>query len=558
MSLNIFSKLLLISIAFLFPFVVHAEEISGFEETLTVRADGTLGVLESIRYDFGQESRHGIFRTIPTTKVNQDGKKFVLDFNDISVVDEIRKPYGYKQTLSDGILELKIGDPDTTITGEHIYDISYNIRGAFTYFSDHDELYWNVTGNDWVVSIHRAQAVVQFPDTIAKSDIRLTCYTGAKDSRQTACASSYNERTHIAMIQTTAPLPAGSGMTIVVGFPKGRIAVVEPKMYIPFWETVGGKILLLLLILFAIFWYVLLPLSLPYRWWVYGRDPKPAIGEATAWFEAPKTKSGRPLTPGETGTLVDERADTADIVATIIDLARRGYLHIVEPKKGDIHLEKTKIIPSDFTHFEQNLYKEIFNTTDSVNVKGGSLITPIQEAKNELYEAVVAEGFFLKNPQSTRNMYTILGVFALITGNFPLVLSAFIFGMHMPKKTGYGAEVAAVARSLKNFISSQDRQFKFQAEKQLLFEKMLPFAIAFGVEKLWLERFAKMNLKNPDWYSGYSSGRFNAIAFASTLNATRSSVARAATPTSSSRGFSSGSSGGSSGGGGGGGGGGSW
>lgn len=542
---------------FLYPSTIHAEEISGFEDTLTIAADGSLGVLESIRYDFRGNLRHGIFRTIPTVKVNQDGQKYVLDFKDISVVNEVRKPYTFSRTKSNGIINLKIGDPDTTITGEHIYDISYTVRGAFTYFSDHDELYWNVTGNDWDVSIHRAKAIIQFPVPIAEKDIRLACYTGAVGSTQSDCVISYNENIHSATIKSTIPFDPGHGLTVIAGFPKGVIAVVEPEKFVPFWDSIGGKILLAIIILFAIFWYILLPLSLPYRWWKYGRDPKPTIGEATAWFEAPKTKSGRLLTPGETGTLVDERADTADIVATIIDLARRGYLKILEPKKGDIHLEKVSA-KEQLTGFEQILYNGIFESSDSVSIKTGSLITPIQKTKDALYDAVVDERFFLKNPQSTRNMYTILGVFALITGNFPLVLSSFIFGMHMPKKTSYGAQVAAVARSLRNFITSQDRQFTFQAEKQLLFEKMLPFAIAFGVEKIWISRFATMHLKNPDWYSGYSTGHFNAIAFASTLKSTTTSVARAATPTSSSSGFSSGFSGGSSGGGGGGGGGGSW
>ena len=92
-----------------------------------------------------------------------------------------------------------------------------------------------------------------------------------------------------------------------------------------------------------------------------------------------------------------------------------------------------------------------------------------------------------------------------------------------------------------------------------MFEKLLPYAVAFGVEKIWANRFKDIQLRQPEWYSGYgSSSRFNSVYFTNSLNSSFSSVRSAATPVSSSTGHSSGFSGGSSGGGGGGGGGGSW
>src|SRR6185369_725792 len=42
-----------------------AERIRDFDVELTVRADGTLGVEEHIRWDFEGASRHGIFRELP-------------------------------------------------------------------------------------------------------------------------------------------------------------------------------------------------------------------------------------------------------------------------------------------------------------------------------------------------------------------------------------------------------------------------------------------------------------------------------------------------------------
>jgi uncharacterized membrane protein len=538
---------------------VQAEEITRFENTIRVTSDGKIHVQEDIQYDFGSDNRHGIFRTIPMVTTNSEGKRFILEFSDIAIVDSQKQEYQYNQTNSEGTISLKIGDPDVTITGSHLYSISYTAAGALTYFSDHDELYWNVTGNDWNVPIRTAIARIQLPTQIQQEDVRIACFTGGSGSTEELCDFAYNPQTSTASVQTTRALSSYEGLTIVVGFPKGVVAVLEPKEYVPFWETQWGKIVLASLIFMAICWYILAPLLLPFLWWNYGRDPKPLVGEASAWFEPPKTKYGRLLTPGETGTLVDERADNADITATIIDLARRGYLKIIEKTKGAIDLKKiaTTVRGDELQAFEKTLFSGIFKTTDTISLKTADLIKVVTETKNKLYESVVSEDFFPKNPQTVRNMYTIGSVVALMTGNFLLFFSMLFFGYHMPRKTIRGAGAAAIARALKNFISSQERQFTFQAQKQMLFEKMLPFAIAFGVEKLWIARFAELHITRPDWYQGYSS-TFHVIALADSLKSASSSVTKAATPVSSSTGHSSGFSGGSSGGGGGGGGGGSW
>ena len=93
----------------------------------------------------------------------------------------------------------------------------------------------------------------------------------------------------------------------------------------------------------------------------------------------------------------------------------------------------------------------------------------------------------------------------------------------------------------------------------MMFEKLLPYAVAFGVEKIWANRFKDIALNQPSWYVGQNNAVFNAVYFSSVLHSSVSTLSYSATPTRSSSGFSSGFGGGGfSGGGGGGGGGGSW
>lgn len=555
-------KLLSLILFLFFPLFistsVHAEEIQAFASEININANGTIDVIETIQYDFGNVDRHGIYRIIPYLTENKAGKKFVLDFKNFSVTDENGVNYQYKKSTDGENLTLKIGDPDRTITGVHTYIIYYRVAGALTYFSDHDELYWNVTGNDWPVWIKNAAATVILPKKIGEAAIKTACFMGSYGDNE-SCTSSATDNS--ATFISAKPLSSSEGLTVVLGFPKNVVAELLPKEYVPFWETLIGKILIFLIALAAGLWYIFLPFHIIYKWYKEGRDPAGTTGITRAWFEAPKNPKGtRLLTPAEVGTLGDETVDLKDISAMIVDLARRGYIKIEERAKKDFYLirQTPKNKNDSLLDFEQLLLDKFFKSDDEIRLKTAKLYDEVQEINKKLYETTVKEGLFPKNPQSVRTIYYVLAGVALFTFNWVLAFVAFVFGRAMPRKTVEGVNAFNVSKSLKNFLTSQERQLKFQADKQMMFEKLLPYAVAFGVEKVWAKRFENMNLRQPTWYSGYDSGSFNSVVFASSLNSSMSSFSSAATPTTSSTGHSSGFSGGFSGGGGGGGGGGSW
>src|SRR3989344_2908098 len=539
-----------------YPPLVFAsdEHIPSFLNDIALNKDGTIQVIETILYNFEDNNRHGIFRDIPFIKTNDEGKRYVLDVNDVRVVDQQNADYRYSQSQQNDTLQLKIGDPNQTITGSHTYTISYRVSGALTYFSDHDELYWNVTGNDWDVPIKNVQTTVRMPEHFGAQQVHLACFTGTTRSSASDCRTSYKDGTVVVSADSLLPR---EGLTVVVGFPKGAVSVLEPMPYVSFFETMWGKIVLALLIIVAFVWYVVVPGIVIYRWWRYGRDPKPAMGVVSAWFDTPKTRMHRRLRPAETGTLIDEVVNTSDITGTIIDLAQRGYLKIIETTKEQFLLEKLPNPKDDETllSFEEIVLAEFFKSANTVKLKDANLSSSLSSIKSAIYDQVVRDGFFPKSPQSIRTLYGVVAVLALITGNLLLALISFTFGMGMPRKTFLGASEAAVGKSLKNFLSSQHEKLAFQAKNQMFFEKFLPYAVAFGVEKIWAERFREIHLTKPDWYEGSYT---NSLIFTRSLGSGLSRSFSYATTIHSSSGFSSGFSGGSSGGGGGGGGGGSW
>ena len=561
---NIVKNIMVITFIFVMTVIfsqsVRAEVIRGYDSQITIQKDGKIHVTEKINYDFEDQYKHGIYRYIPTIKKNADGKEYQLSVNVESIADENQAPYTFSQSTVNNNLTIKIGDADRTITGLHTYVIQYLVSGAITYYSDHDELYWNATGTGWVADMENVNVTIHFPDRTPITTVKAACYTGASGSTAQNC-TVLTEQTSTSV--SASILPAGNGLTIAVSFPKGLVAVLEPTPYVAFENTWYGKLIIGILIaivgLVALIWYIVLPIYIPSRWYFTGRDP--SSQDVRVWYDPPQTKEGRALTAAETGSLIDETVDMRDIFGSIIQLAQAGFFQIVEAKNGEFSFVKKKSWDANKTllSFEKELLNGLFNAKDECKLKGRDLSGEMNTVTDNLYKQIVQDGFFKTNPQETRTKYYALGGVALFTGNFCLAFVAFIFAKFMPAKTVEGAQQASVGKSLKTFLTSQERQLTFQANAQMMFEKLLPYAVAFGVEKIWANRFKDIALNQPSWYVGQNNAVFNAVYFSSVLHSSVSTLSYSATPTRSSSGFSSGFGGGGfSGGGGGGGGGGSW
>ncbi len=550
---------------------VESHVIQSFDSQLEIQEDGTVDVQETIEYDFGSDQRHGIFREIPTLLQGDDGR-YKIAVSDISVSDAFGEERPYEVNDTGESINIKIGDPDEKITGLQTYIIQYTLSGAMRYTDPiFDELYWNVTGDQWEVPITQTTATIRYPSTISVSDPALDaiCFSGSHGSTaQGQC--SIDTVQHGYSYQTRSQLDAGENMTISIALPKGSIAVLEPEKVISFWETEQGRflqpILLTIAGILALGWYLVLPIWLWIHWLRFGRDPD--IGPATtAWYDPPHGKNGRELTPAETGALIDETVEFRDISSMIFDLAQREYLHIREEKtdgffgiggKKTFSLIKMKEYQDDQTlqPFERTFLSAVFKgSKTAVRIDSLKLVSTIKRIKTQIYQSLMKEKFFPERPDRIRTRYYVLLGMAAATFNITLVLASWIFGRHMPRKTLRGTKQANIAKGLKNFLVSQERQLNFQGNEQMMFEKLLPYAIAFGVEKHWVQRFSSLNLQQPRWYEGSMADGFKTHAMLSMIGDSSAQLSSVGTPQSSS---SSGFSGGFSGGGAGGGGGGAW
>ena len=308
-------------------------------------------------------------------------------------------------------------------------------------------------------------------------------------------------------------------------------------------------------------------------WFRHGRDEKTFRDTIMPHYRPPKG-----MLPTETGTIIDERLNPRDITATIIDYAVKGYIQIDELEKKDYKLTLKKPLPK-LKKFESLILRKIFPT----NEKGIS--SKLSELKNKFHTQIpliekaimtqlVKEDIFPKNPKYIRRKYAIMaGIPAalifytadgwpvhLIFGILFSALIIFLFGQIMPRKTKKGTEIYYVLKGLYEYIDTAEKdRLEFQEKNGILFEKLLPYAIAFGLTKKWSKAFADIIKIPPVWYHGYGPG-FNMNDFSRRLdkattkltnNITSSPGSRGGGAWSGGSGFGGGFSGGGFGGGGG-------
>jgi hypothetical protein len=556
-----------------------AYAIRSFDTELTVEADSNLLVEERIEVDFN-EARHGIFRTIPVRYSDPKGYAYSLGLKLLSVTDGEGRPHDATVTDEGRYVKIRIGDPDRTVQGVVTYVIRYRVRDAISRFAEHDEIYWNATGHEWNATIGRSSATVRLPGSPSADAIQVAGYTGAfgRTDREV-------EITHLApgvvRFVTARPLDPLEGLTVAVGFPQGLVTFPSALVR-------GGRMA-------ADNWVVLLPFAwfgfLLHRYRERGRDPD-AGAPITVMHEPPQG-----LSPGALGTLTDERVDTVDITATVVDLAVRRHLTIRTEERevffGLLNRPTTvfKREPDGgvgvLAPHESRVMNGLFAEGDEVDASdlANKFYTHIPAIKQSLYDGLVAGGYFVASPEKVRQRWIALGLGAagatwlvasawvsfravggpaaavvpIVTG--VLTFLAFLaFSPAMPRRTAKGVQARQWAMGFQEFADrvEGDRLERTADDPRLAFETLLPYAMALGVAAGWAKKFEGVYAQQgPAWYMGPGSSHgFSTRSLEQNLSGamSRASQSMTASPRSS----SGSGGGGSSGGGGGGGGGGSW
>ncbi len=541
-----------------------SERIELFKTDIVVAKDGSFKVTEHITYTF-PEDRHGIYRCIPLIHAEKPSSILRERYIDISLgtieMDGERTPY--TQDRKNGEICIKVGDPETTITGTHEYIIQYTVAGAISYTTyGGAELYWNVTGNDWEVPMSVVQVSVASPDGLLLPE--RACYQGIVGEIGSCTIKTTDDG--VVLFSGTQFDPY-EGLTIAQALNRSNIPYDVRERYNSFllW---GGIV---------VFFGLIGGMSI-YRYKTTFKEDAPIV---------PQYEPYPGVRPMYAGYLFDKRLDPRDITAGILHLAQKGFIRIRRTEEKVLFIfevddyEMTLLRPLTETEdmFELLLLQLIFqeraipNSTVTLNDLKSNygvvqnnrklLMSITKGLRLDMKESGLYMGF--STSSSIGKIWTIALIGFCVVGYFisipvfiaSVVCSLFIFIMLIDgRRTKKGYEALNHLKGFKDFLSVTESEryiFHNAPERNAeQFMEYLPYAIAFGVEKRWAKAFEGITIPNPGWYNGgVHAQTFNAVSLAQSLGGFSTAFA-------SSSGASASSGGGHAGGGSGGGGGGSW
>lgn len=617
---------------------LFADTIESFDVDIKLNQNNTAIIKETIEYNFGSTPKHGIYRKIPKN-FRPKGNIVPIDIKVLSITDANGFPYSFK---NEGIvnLDLKIGDPDLYVTGTKTYIIEYRVSNLIGFFENNDELYWNLTGNEWKVDyIKNTTATVHFPSNEIDS-INNYSYCGYSGSTDT-CGEFFVSGDSV-NFNSDRILNTGEGITVDLEFNKGIIrksSLAENILAIIFEHYYVLVSLFIAIFLFRFFFKKRLKASKNYKNFIKNHpdmvqyDPGDFSLIEASFFHDGDTSLDR------------------DLSAFIVWAAVERYIKIIE-KDGDYFfnkLDKTEKIPEGsekdlinkiaetkiVKKFGKNIIADKDRPTNSWFAKSSvSFVEDLNELANDLFNfyafKIMDAGYLVpeaveeikkismihidssgkaiqkkieKNvsfSDASRNKfirfkrlgkinyfdllrfskYTLVIILVLLSMYPGVFISSFlssfgglrfipqatilflvvliiIFLKNIPSYTQKGLEASWYINGLYKYIDMSEKErinFANAPEKTpALFEKLLPYAMVFGLEDKWTKEFMDIYFNNdPDWVES-TNHHFSVVGLGSAVSNSLSSISNSK---SGGGGFSGG--GGSSGGGGGGGGGGSW
>ncbi|HWY06033.1 MAG TPA: DUF2207 domain-containing protein [Candidatus Acidoferrales bacterium] len=407
-ALSLIRFLLAISLSLLagFPARAQSERILDYHSDITLEDDASLQVTETITViSAGNKVRHGIFRDFPTTYTDPYNNRYVVGFQMISAARD-SGPELFRVEDNFNGKRIYLGNPNALVNpGRHIYTLTYSTSRQLGFYKDHDELFWNVTGNGWDFAIDKSSATVHLPGNISADKVTLSGFTGPKGSRESLLSSATRDAAFEFIAQRA--LAPREGLSVLLMWPKGYITPPSFSQNLEFFfRDNRGALLLASGFLVTLLYYLI-------AWSAVGRDP--ARGVIMALYEPPAN-----LSPAAMRYLMRMGYDNKAFAAAILDMAVRGFLKITEDS-GAYKLTLTGKDDRVLTPDEKQIASELFEGRNEVVLQqeNHTLIKSAMVATQKWLKSAEEKTYFLTNsryliPAIALSLLVILSFFATL------------------------------------------------------------------------------------------------------------------------------------------------
>jgi len=527
--------LLLLPIALLILFAVPQQSQAqsksfyweNFNVDIALLENGDMRIVETQTLNFSGGTFSYGYGTIYTgQKGSNDG------ITDISVSSN-GVQYTESNSRSSNTFSVEESGDDVTITwyfdpvmGSQTYTFAYTVKGGIFVDDNGDTLSWIAIPSDHPGRVAASTVRILLPEGIAPQQ-----YTGTTDYLVEGLINGNTDGVSVGVEENGRLITYITSQSIMPGeelITKAQIPHNSLPIETPSWQTkqqIGDTVSLAVLVL-SLCLGVIGPLLALALWYTMGRDPETGIVAPDYITEPPND-----LPPALVGTLIDERADLHDILSTLIDLARRGYLTMAEAnkKKSDHTFTRTDKPDGNLRPFERQFLAALFlgkeeQDLSDLRYKFSGKLPSLRKA---LYEELKEEGLFPQSPDTVRNRYGCLGVGTLLLGGtafffLPMLLGDLVstaicpsigialtgavlwyIAGHMPSKTHKGAQAAAMWGAFENYLKNIEKHQDLETAGDI-FEKYLAYATVFGLERTWIRKFSRVpSTPIPHWYHPY-------------------------------------------------------
>ncbi|MFT3970914.1 MAG: DUF2207 domain-containing protein [Micropruina sp.] len=489
------------------PRAFAVELVSKYAVEGSLAPDGTLSVRATITFDGAAPAE--LVQRFATTREVLGDREYVYRLSDVTVTVG-GQPIAATVVEQAGYTTVTMPTRDVT----QPVVLSYQVHGAATAEPTGDTtVAWRLL-QGLSLPVKEFTAVVQVPTMIES----VLCAAGPPASPGVCSFWGGGTHDHPNPTFNDGPRGAGEIVEVIMRFPEGTVAANEQVREL--W-TLGRAfstrplplgIALALLVLGGLgFWALHRRIG---RDAAAGAEPTLVaefhpVGDGEAEF---RVRDG--IRPGQVGTLVDERVDPVDVTATLLDLAVRGHLRIEELPKSSKYAEgewtfARRTGGDDLRPYEETLLDAVATVggkPTAVSELPAAIGTVIGTVQDQLYDDVVALGWFTQRPDQTRNSWFKVGfgLFAVAVlatiglaafTSYGLVglaliavsLLAIFLGQEMPARTARGASLLSGLGLLRAQLLGHPTDQMPKGRELAELSEVLPYAVVLGGYDRWLK-----------------------------------------------------------------------
>jgi hypothetical protein len=226
------------------------------------------------------------------------------------------------------------------------------------------------------------------------------------------------------------------------------------------------------------------------------------------------------LPPAIIGVLLRQKIGPKEILATLLDLANRGYLYMLD-KENQLIFTIRKNDSVGLYGFEKALLEEIFKEKDFA-LRHDFSKSKINDLFLSIYDLVFRLGLFVKNPRDIHLRWRLWGVLIAIFGILGFLVSMRFFpdppyvvlfwigliicgviifdlGHGFTAYTKEGLTALQEWLSFANFLGQADSTV-INSLRPEIYIRFLPYAIVFNKGAVWSKKFSHLPFTLPNWF----------------------------------------------------------